>query len=263
MQRMMGSGISNVTEENYVEWLTAEAKAAGKSTFHFKDFKCRGCGDCCTVSMLIDATMVDLFRIVNYFGISPMTAFRRYFEIKNMKTADGKLPALFIKKLQGACVFYRDQKCSVYPVRPLTCELYPLFNLHISCPNHLMVNHGLQLHCSMLDCDGDELFIHDISKAIDARIHGDTTIFNLKAMKGTFNDFNFEKCLEMCEMAADDPETRRYYIQKLLTEHEKLWPVVDGYRSMGLSIAAVARLIGVNRRTLYRRMVARANAVSK
>ncbi|MFQ5762124.1 MAG: YkgJ family cysteine cluster protein, partial [Candidatus Bathyarchaeia archaeon] len=34
------------------------------------------------------------------------------------------------KKINGECIFHHNDKCTVYPLRPLTCRVYPFWIEH-------------------------------------------------------------------------------------------------------------------------------------
>ena len=111
-------------------------------------FECNGCGLCCgdteqkTRHILILKGEAD--KLVFKTG-QPATSFS--------VEVDGKHPYVYEmkKSSEGKCVFLKDNRCSIYPLRPLICTFYPFelkfnndkeahdFSFTLECPG---INHG-------------------------------------------------------------------------------------------------------------------------
>jgi Fe-S-cluster containining protein len=79
--------------------------------------KCHNCSICCENEELISVAAADVRRISVYLKM-PVTRFiRRY--VKKLKKSKMSLRRTL------PCVFLRDGRCSIYPVRPTVCAMYP------------------------------------------------------------------------------------------------------------------------------------------
>lgn len=95
------------------------------------NFHCQLCGQCCR--NLKDAVMVeslDAYRITQHLrdhghpGVEMGDFFVEYTEAQLL---EGKLPIMLLNTVgeDHACVFLKDNRCSIYPARPRTCRHYP------------------------------------------------------------------------------------------------------------------------------------------
>ena len=89
-------------------------------------FHCTQCGDCCRNREDISLTPYDLFQIAKYLQLRPGEILRRYCTL-SIDPGTG-LPAVTLKpnKRTHACPFLKDNLCSVQPVKPMVCALFPL-----------------------------------------------------------------------------------------------------------------------------------------
>ena len=89
-------------------------------------FHCTQCGDCCRNREDIILTPYDLFQIAKYRQLRPGEILRRYCTL-SIDPSTG-LPAVTLKpnKRTHACPFLKDNLCSVQPVKPMVCALFPL-----------------------------------------------------------------------------------------------------------------------------------------
>lgn len=78
--------------------------------FHKKDFKCIMCGNCCRFS-IITLTDEDIKRIED--------AGQKDF-IENVSLSEKKL-----RRVNGRCLFNKDDKCGIYESRPNVCRNFP------------------------------------------------------------------------------------------------------------------------------------------
>ncbi|MFA5571715.1 MAG: YkgJ family cysteine cluster protein [Crenarchaeota archaeon] len=84
-------------------------------------FECNNCGLCCGDTenkrrhILLLKSEVEEISIVTGQRIEEFTI-----------DSVGTTPYVYeMKKLEGKCVFLRDNLCSIYAVRPLICQFYP------------------------------------------------------------------------------------------------------------------------------------------
>lgn len=89
-------------------------------------FHCTQCGDCCRNREDIILTPFDLYQIAKYRELRPGEILRRYCTL-SFDPSIG-LPAITLKpnKRTNACPFLKDNLCSVQPVKPTVCALFPL-----------------------------------------------------------------------------------------------------------------------------------------
>jgi len=84
-------------------------------------FKCTECGKCCTgptgFVWLMEQEMANM---AAFLSISVDLFKRKYTRLR-----EGRYALTEIKAQNHACVFLKDKKCSVYPVRPQQCRTYP------------------------------------------------------------------------------------------------------------------------------------------
>jgi uncharacterized protein len=77
---------------------------------------CTQCANCCRVA----TTQIndrDAERLARYLGVKLPVFLSDYTEV----TAEGRI----LKRTENGCVFLEGNLCSVYDVRPQTCELFP------------------------------------------------------------------------------------------------------------------------------------------
>ncbi|NPV27942.1 MAG: hypothetical protein HPY81_11055 [Firmicutes bacterium] len=78
---------------------------------------CRGCRiNCCRQSFVIP-DRVSFNNLINYFRLSPVEFLARYADPHKLSYG---LPRF----RSGPCVFLKDAMCTIYPYRPLICQLY-------------------------------------------------------------------------------------------------------------------------------------------
>ncbi len=117
-----------------------------------KIFECQRCGYCCHGEATVSLSEDDVSRMANYLGLS-------FPELKEEYLREsGKL--LEMKIVDGHCIFYKDNGCTIHPVRPWRCDQWPLHpsilmdssNLEAitsSCPG-LDANLGYEKFCEIL-----------------------------------------------------------------------------------------------------------------
>ena len=84
-------------------------------------FQCTGCGKCCSGGPgYVWATPEEIAAIASFLKMTVDLFVRRYIRQKDNRYA------LIEKKMQNFdCVFLQDNKCRIYPVRPVQCKSYP------------------------------------------------------------------------------------------------------------------------------------------
>jgi Fe-S-cluster containining protein len=92
-------------------------------------FECTGCGKCCTGApgyTWVNAQEVQA--IADYLKMPVDQFVRRYLR------KVGKRYSLVEFKQNYDCVFLKDQRCSIYPVRPTQCRTFPWWAENLSSP---------------------------------------------------------------------------------------------------------------------------------
>lgn len=91
-------------------------------------FECTGCGKCCTGSPgYVWVCEEDIQKMAEYLQI-PIDLFRR----KYLRQKNGRYSLVEMKSKGYDCIFLKDNKCSVYPVRPIQCRTYPWWQANLS-----------------------------------------------------------------------------------------------------------------------------------
>lgn len=92
---------------------------------------CTQCGHCCRFGsgFLLES---DIKPLAEYLSVSVDELKENYLEETTLLTKTLYRPKLIKhdKKTYGTCVFLKDSRCSVYPVRPLYCRI------GTGCMNH-------------------------------------------------------------------------------------------------------------------------------
>jgi Fe-S-cluster containining protein len=113
-------------------------KARAISGAKYLHFRCTDCGNCCT-DTLVPLTHADVRRLRQGTGL-PASAFLNF--CKASEFADRAEGLAFIELEQGprvmvlkrqydlgqereACYFFKDNRCTVYEHRPITCRNWP------------------------------------------------------------------------------------------------------------------------------------------
>jgi Fe-S-cluster containining protein len=135
-----------------------------RAAFGSARFRCQRCGSCChhrrpdefedlvpperqaefvEKSNLIYLTEKDIEKISRRTGLDPEEFVDTLYDDKkgSVRVEDGgnkvilDLPVMKSRESDGACVFYRDGKsCTIYPVRPTACRLFPFVVVEKSGP---------------------------------------------------------------------------------------------------------------------------------
>lgn len=95
-------------------------------------YQCQCCGRCCRhVKNSIMLESLDAYRLANYLreqggAVTCIDDVYSQYGLPAPLTAEG-FPVYLVQSVgpDDACIFLKDGLCSVYPVRPRTCRLYP------------------------------------------------------------------------------------------------------------------------------------------
>jgi Fe-S-cluster containining protein len=89
-------------------------------------FGCNQCGKCCREREDILLTPLDLFKIAKYLNKSIQDILEEYCEF--YEGADSKVPIVRIKpkEYRKTCPFCEKGRCSIQPIKPVVCALFPL-----------------------------------------------------------------------------------------------------------------------------------------
>lgn len=84
------------------------------------NFKCTECGKCCTgVPGYAWVTEDEIYAIADYLKLPVDDFFSRF-----IRRVDGRFSLIEMPKNYD-CVFLRDKRCTIYPVRPKQCRTFP------------------------------------------------------------------------------------------------------------------------------------------
>lgn len=90
-------------------------------------FSCTQCGQCCTGSPgYAWVSEEEIIKIADYLSISLQECIERYIRTVGERMALKELLPRY------DCIFLKDNKCQIYPVRPIQCQTFPWWvkNLH-------------------------------------------------------------------------------------------------------------------------------------
>ena len=88
-------------------------------------FECKMCGKCCE-GKNIAILPHEAKKMAKFLGMPYERFMSTYCEITYIPTPLGFVPIFSLKREDNRCIFLREKKCSIYPVRPGQCRLYPL-----------------------------------------------------------------------------------------------------------------------------------------
>lgn len=155
-----------------------------------KDLKCNGCGTCCSVFSNVDVHITDIFRISEFLGITPEDFFNGY-----CKVAGEGDDSRFVLDVDGGCKFRSGDKCSIYPVRPDMCSLYPFDFPSFSLSESLKRDMCEYEACFVHSLKDGLLILPEIEQMVDSCI-----LFTIKEMYMAVHGSTFH-----------EEEARRYH----------------------------------------------------
>lgn len=89
-------------------------------------FKCTGCGKCCTGSPgYVFLAPRDLTLLANHVHLSEEEFIKHYTHVVEDQLS------LIDSQGTDACIFLKDNKCSVYESRPIQCRTFPWWAYHL------------------------------------------------------------------------------------------------------------------------------------
>lgn len=88
------------------------------------DFKCKKCGKCCKLDIVVLLSPADIFRIAKHLCKPTVYVIQTYTEWYIGK--DSKFPIFIFKNNAGVCPMLFNNKCRIDSVKPAVCRLYPL-----------------------------------------------------------------------------------------------------------------------------------------
>jgi len=83
-------------------------------------FKCTECGKCCTGPNGYTWLNEDEIESISKF----LKISKKEFLAKYVRLAYGRLSLIDANK-EGDCIFLKNNKCGIYPVRPKQCKTFP------------------------------------------------------------------------------------------------------------------------------------------
>lgn len=84
-------------------------------------FECQqGCSNCCKSGGVVHISENDIVEISKFLKISQDEFLKKYI------TREGKKMYLVDQEIND-CIFLKDDKCVIYPVRPLQCKTFPFW----------------------------------------------------------------------------------------------------------------------------------------
>lgn len=93
-------------------------------------FHCTGCGKCCTgPSGYVFLSETDLHTLAAHFSLTPQAFAKKYTRLVDDQYA------LLDRPGSDACIFLKDNKCSVYGARPIQCRTFPWWVQNIETPS--------------------------------------------------------------------------------------------------------------------------------
>lgn len=95
-------------------------------------FQCTGCGQCCTGSPgVVWISEEEIQKLAEFLHISVETVTKRYIRKLGDRLALVEQPP---RQGQYDCVFLKDNRCSIYSVRPKQCKTFPWWKENLSSP---------------------------------------------------------------------------------------------------------------------------------
>jgi Fe-S-cluster containining protein len=89
-------------------------------------FECKACGGCCKGRPNIILTPYDIFRLARHFSLNMADVFDRYCDYCEEPNSRLLLAKIAPRPLDKGCPFLKNGKCSVHPVKPILCRIFPL-----------------------------------------------------------------------------------------------------------------------------------------
>ena len=94
---------------------------------------CRQCGRCCREVERVFVAQEDVDRIAEYINSTPLA-------VRDMMHIDDK------ELMHMPCPFLKERDCSIQPVKPIACKIYPMFRF-VDDVYHTEPRIGMSLRC--------------------------------------------------------------------------------------------------------------------
>lgn len=87
-----------------------------------KEIPCKRCGYCCRIPDVIHFSDSEFIALCDFLGLDEMEAIKKY-KVKQYQEPN----SLYLSfKLKGRpCPFLNNNACSIYPIRPTVCKIFP------------------------------------------------------------------------------------------------------------------------------------------
>lgn len=93
-------------------------------------FQCTGCGKCCSGSPgYVWISEVEIEAAAKFLNISVEMFKRKYIRQRYNRFALTEIKAV---NNEYDCVFLKDKKCTIYPVRPKQCQTFPWWKQNLN-----------------------------------------------------------------------------------------------------------------------------------
>lgn len=93
-------------------------------------FECSECGQCCSgASSYVEVSDPEAKTIAGFLNLTEQQFLEQYIEVPK----NGELLRLKSRE-NGDCVFLADNRCCIYPARPLQCRTYPFWPENLKSP---------------------------------------------------------------------------------------------------------------------------------
>ncbi len=126
-------------------------------------FRCKMCGSCCRKLLNLEITAYD---IANWWEQGNIDIIAHLVAVQDDVAKSYGVPFIFTfpRRGDGSCIYLRGNLCSIHPVKPLACRIYP-FGLG---PSYELI---IQEECSGLG-EGEEVDLNEIVRMIRKHLAG-------------------------------------------------------------------------------------------
>lgn len=126
------------------------------------NFKCTGCGQCCTGAPgYVWLTKEEIEVIATHLNLSVKEFGKRYLRLVNGRYS------LVEKRENHDCIFLKDKKCQIYPARPSQCRTFPWWAENIKTPEAWK---EAAKHCEGISCEAPVVPFDEIQSQLEANI---------------------------------------------------------------------------------------------
>lgn len=86
-----------------------------------KNFRCRQCGACCSVSGEVALSDAEVTAIAQFLKLDEAEFIAKYTALRQNRQG-----LTLIEKADQSCIMLQDNKCRINPVKPAQCRNFPL-----------------------------------------------------------------------------------------------------------------------------------------